>query len=71
VRDLGLTESEAREFLSRELEQAAASTSFYWESDDVEEAMDLIIEAVAKLIVANNKKIRRDLEQELRRATTR
>jgi hypothetical protein len=65
--EFGFSEKQAREFLSRELERTAASTSFYWESDDTEEALDLIVDAVAKLLAANNKQYKRDYESELRR----
>jgi hypothetical protein len=64
--EFGFSEREAREFVVRELEKTASSTSFYWESDDVEEALDLVVEAVSKLIAANNIKFKRDMEQEFR-----
>jgi hypothetical protein len=38
----------------------AAFTSFYWESEEAEEVLDLLTEVVAKLITANNAKIARD-----------
>lgn len=56
----GFTEEEARRLLERELRRHAASTSFYWESEETEEVLDLLVEVVAKLIAANNAKIARD-----------
>lgn len=58
--DYGLTEVEARRFLEAELRRHAASTSFYWESEETEELLDLLVDAMAKLIAANNAKIARD-----------
>ena len=46
----------------------AASTSFYWESEDVEEAIDMLVDAVSKLLDANNKRFKQDWEREMRRA---
>jgi hypothetical protein len=39
---------------------AAWATSFYWESEEAEEVLDLLTEVVAKLIAANNEKVARD-----------
>ena len=58
--DYGFTEAEARRFLEAELRRHAASTSFYWESEETEELLDLLVDAMAKLIAANNAKIARD-----------
>jgi hypothetical protein len=58
--DYGFTEAEARRFLEAELRRHAASTSFYWESEETEEVLDLLMEGVAKLIAANNAKMARD-----------
>jgi 20S proteasome alpha/beta subunit len=69
--EFGYNERQARAFLDRELEKTASSTSFYWESEDVEEALELIVDAVAKLIAENNKRFKRDWEQELRRIASR
>jgi hypothetical protein len=63
--DYGFTEAEARRFLETELRGHAASTSFYWESEETEEVLDLLTEVVAKLIAANNQKVTRDWEQEM------
>jgi hypothetical protein len=65
--EFGFSEKQARDFLTRELEKAASSTSFYWESEDVEEALELIVDAVARLIAENNKRYKRDFELELGR----
>ncbi len=56
----GFTEAEARAFLEKELRRQAASTSFYWESEEAEEVLDLLTEVVAKLIAVNNAKMARD-----------
>jgi hypothetical protein len=58
--DYGFTEAEAHRFLEAELRRHAASTSFYWESEETEEVLDLLTEAVAKLIAANNARMARD-----------
>jgi hypothetical protein len=67
----GFTEAGARQFIERELEKAAPSTSFYWESDELEDVLDLLVDVVAKLIEANNVKITRDWESEIRKAARR
>jgi hypothetical protein len=69
--EFGFSEKQAREFLTRELEKTASSTSFYWESEDVEDALELIVDAVARLIAENNKRYKRDFDSELRRQTMR
>jgi hypothetical protein len=58
--DYGFTEAETRRFLETELRRHAASTSFYWESEETEELLDLLVDAMAKLIAANNAKIAHD-----------
>ncbi len=45
------------------MRRRAASTSFYWESEETEEVLDLLTEIVAKLIAANNAKMARDWAQ--------
>jgi hypothetical protein len=60
MRDYGFSENEARRFLEKELRRHAASTSFYWESEESEEVVDLLVEVFAKLVEANNKKMARD-----------
>jgi hypothetical protein len=61
----GMSESEARAFLWREIKRSDA-LRFYWESEEVEEAVEILVSAIAKLIEANNKKHDRDVEQSLR-----
>jgi 3-polyprenyl-4-hydroxybenzoate decarboxylase len=56
----GFSEQAARRFIERELERAAPSSSFYWESDEVEDLLDLIVGVVAKLIEANNVQLSAD-----------
>jgi hypothetical protein len=68
VSKYGFSESEARAFLRKEIAQAAASTSFYWESDELEDVLDLVIDAVAKLLSANNARLERDLGSALSRS---
>jgi hypothetical protein len=63
----GFSDQQARDFLSREIDKAAASSSFYWESEDVEEAVELLVNAVAKMIAENNKRLIADLEREAKR----
>jgi hypothetical protein len=58
--DYGFTEAEARRFLEAELRRHAASTSFYWESEETQEVLDLLTEVMAKPIAASNAKIARD-----------
>jgi len=59
----GLSEHEIRETLERELGRSEASTSFYWESEEVEEVMDLLVDAVVKVIAANNKRLAQDWQR--------
>lgn len=63
----GMTEQQAREFLERELAKQE-SAMFYWENEELEEALEFMIEAVAKLIAANNAKVETDRRDDLRRA---
>jgi hypothetical protein len=62
-----MTEQQAREFLERELAKQE-SAMFYWENEELEEALEFMIEAVAKLIAANNAKVETDRRDDLRRA---
>jgi len=59
----GFTQEEVREFLERELGKSEATSSFYWESEELEEAIDLITDAVAKAIAANNAKVEQERAQ--------
>lgn len=68
MRGLGMPERELREFLEREIERNAASTTFYWENDETEEAMELLVDAFVKVLAANNKRIERDWQKGLRDA---
>jgi hypothetical protein len=43
--------------------QSASTSSFYWESEELEDAVEMIIEAVVRLIVSNNAKVTRDIKQ--------
>ena len=63
-----MSERELREFLEKEIERNAASTTFHWENDETEEAMDLLVDAFVKVLVANNKRIERDWHKDLRDA---
>jgi hypothetical protein len=56
----GFTGDEAHWFLEKELRRQVASTSFYWESEETEEVLDLLVEVIAKLVEANNAKITYD-----------
>lgn len=56
----GLSEAAVRRLLERELGKTAASTSFYWESEELEELLDLVVDAVARVIAANNAKLAED-----------
>ena len=60
----GMTERQAREFLERQLGKHESTTQFYWESDEIEQALDLLVDALAKLIAANNAKIAADTHSE-------
>jgi hypothetical protein len=63
----GFSEADARRFLERELRRHEASTSFYWESEEMEELLELIVGAVTKLLAANNDKLMRDYAADLAR----
>ena len=60
-RDIGMSENEVRRFLEAELGRHESRTSFYWQSDETEEVLDLMVEAVAKLVAANNRRIIDDI----------
>jgi hypothetical protein len=64
----GFTELEARRFVERELEKAAPSTSFYWESEELEDLLDLLADVMVKLLEANNKKLTDDWNDHLNKA---
>jgi hypothetical protein len=64
----GYSESDARRFLERELGQAASSTSFYWESDELEDLLDMMVDAVAKLIASNNERLLREFVRDVEQA---
>jgi hypothetical protein len=64
----GFSESQARAYLRNEIESVAATTSFYWESDELEDVLDLVTDAVAKLVAANNAQLERDLTKTFGRA---
>lgn len=66
--DIGMSEKEARQFLEQELGRQESSTSFYWESEETEEALDLVVSAVARLVEANNRRIVQDLKRQERMA---
>jgi hypothetical protein len=68
MRDLGMPEHELREFLEKEIERNAASTTFHWENDETEEAMELLVDAFVKVLVANNKRIEQDWQRSFRDA---
>lgn len=68
MRGLGMSERELREFLEREIERNAASTTFHWENDETEEAMELLVDAFVKLLAANNKRIEQDWQRSFRDA---
>jgi len=63
--DYGFSEDEARAFLEKELRSHASSTSFYWESEETEEVLDLLTEVMAKLIAANNERLAHDFAKVL------
>jgi hypothetical protein len=71
MNDYGMSEKQVREFLDKELGRSAASTSFYWENEETEEVMDLLVDAVAKAIAANNKRFKQDWESALSNALAR
>ena len=58
-----MNERQIRDFLRRELFQGASTSSFYWESEELEDAVELIIDALASLVVANNAKLSQDIKQ--------
>jgi hypothetical protein len=58
----GMSESQIRSFLQRELLQSSSTSSFYWESDELEDAVQLVIEAVTRLMVANNARLAADIK---------
>lgn len=63
----GFSAHQARQYLAREVGKAAASSSFYWESEDVEEAVEMLVDAFSKLIAENNKRLIADWEREAQR----
>jgi hypothetical protein len=64
----GMSERELREFVEKEIERNAASTTFHWENDETEEVMDLLVDAFVKVLAANNKRIERDWQKSFRDA---
>lgn len=58
---VGMSEKDARRFLEAELGRHESRTSFYWQNEETEEALDLMVEAIAKLVAANNHRIVDDM----------
>lgn len=50
----GWSESDAKRFIEREIARAASTSSFYWESDELDEVVDLLTSVFAKAIAKNN-----------------
>ena len=63
----GFDRKQAAAFLDRELGRREGLTSFYWENEETEEVLDVVVDAVARLIEANNRKLLDDLSHELGR----
>jgi Asp-tRNA(Asn)/Glu-tRNA(Gln) amidotransferase B subunit len=61
----GLSEQEARDLIERELERRAASTSFHWETEELDEVLDILTDVIARVIAANNAAISRELRSNL------
>ena len=61
----GMSEEELRGALARELDKAAGTTSFYWENDELEEVLDLVVESVAKVIAQNNAAFAADMRDNI------
>jgi hypothetical protein len=59
---LGMAEVELRDFLEKELSQVE-HRSFYWESEESEDIVDLVVDLVAAAIAANNDAITQSLER--------
>ena len=68
MRGYGMSERELREFLEKEIERNAASTTFHWENEETEEVMDLLVDAVVRVMAANNKRIENDWQKAIRDA---
>ncbi len=62
-RKYGLSETQIRDYLQRELFQSSSTSSFYWESEELEDAVEMVIEAIVSLIVANNRQLTQDIKQ--------
>lgn len=58
----GWSESEARQFIDREVARAASTSSFYWESEEVDEVVDLLASVFAKAIAKNNAALTEDIK---------
>lgn len=63
----GMTEEAIRRFLERELGRGAATSSFYWESDEPEELLDLLVDALARLLAANNRALSESMKSSILR----
>jgi hypothetical protein len=63
---LGLDRRKARDYLVSQISRGEGTTSFYWENEETEELLDLLIDAVAGLIEQNN----REIEHSFSRATS-
>lgn len=63
----GMSEERLRAALERELEKAAGTTSFYWENDELDEVLDMVVETVAKVIAQNNAVLSGDLRRNILR----
>lgn len=57
--DYGMSEVAIRDLIERELTRTAATTSFYWELDELDEMLDLLTEVFATVIATNNRALTR------------
>lgn len=65
----GFSAEAARAFVQAHLEKSAAHTQFFWESAELEEAVDLLVDAMAQLVAANNRKVADDMNRAFRTAS--
>jgi hypothetical protein len=65
---IGMSEEQIRAYLEREIGAKASTSTFYWDSEELEEAVDMLVDAISKVVAANNAAILSGLKREAQQA---
>jgi hypothetical protein len=62
---LGMKEESARAFLEAELQKRVSTSSFYFENEETEDLLELVLDLMAALIDENSRETQRSLARQL------